>query len=273
MKRPGAGFGFLVALTWLASCGPNGVRSVMPGGRLDAAEEGGSGGSETGGTGGGASDTGGRPGTGGRLGTGGSTGGSPGTGGGTGGSGTGGSGTGGSGTGGAMSPPDAAPDLAPDLPPDAPETCVMGMAGVYMNNPFPNQTGKFSVRFSGSVSMAPSNGILALSMGAPNSFAGYAASIRFSPMGMIDVVNGADYGAATPLAYAANAVYRFRMTVDVAAHTYSVFVTPPGGSEMTLAMNYAFRSQQATVAGLNSWGVVMQSMATGNLKACGFSLE
>ena len=74
-------------------------------------------------------------------------------------------------------------------------------------------------------------------------------------------------------AYAANAVYRFRMTVDVAAHTYSVFVTPPGGSEMTLAMNYAFRSQQATVAGLNSWGVVMQSMATGNLKACGFSLE
>ena len=40
------------------------------------------------------------------------------------------------------------------------------------------------------------------------------------------------------------------MTVNVAARTYSATVTPPGASPVTIASDYAFRSEQASVASL-----------------------
>jgi len=255
--------GLAVAVAWLG-CGPTGVRRVAPVKVMPDAEP-----QET--------DTGGAPGTGGKPGTGGSpgTGGKPGTGGSpaTGGS----PGTGGGpatgGMGGSV-PPDAAPDLAPDLAPDtAPETCVTGMAGAFMNTPMPSKTGTFTVRFNATASAAPSNGIVALSMGAATGFAGYAAVARFNPMGMIDAVNGAAYEAAANVAYTANTTYQFKLTVNVTAHTYSVFVTPPGGAEVTIGSDLSFRTGTTTVPRLDSWGVAMQSMATGTLKACGFTVE
>jgi hypothetical protein len=270
----GAISGLVVALAWLA-CGPTGVRHVVPGKvKPDAAvEEGGAGGGDdTGGRPGtGGRATGGSPGTGGDFNTGGSTGGKVGTGGdfNTGGS----SATGGNlGTGGSV-PPDAAPDLAPDLAPDGPEMCVTGTSGTFMNTPMPSKTGTFTVRFSVTPTAAPTNGIVALSMGAGMLFADYAVSVRFSPMGMIDVINGANYEATPAMTYAQNAVYRVRLTVNVTAHTYSAYVTPPGGNETRIGNNLAFRTQQATVNRLDSWGVAMQGMATGSLKACGFTVE
>jgi hypothetical protein len=264
-RRVGAISGLLVALAWLG-CGPTGVRHVVPVKVLPDADapEGGSGGDP---------GTGGRPGTGGKPGTGGSpaTGGSPGTGGSpaTGGS----PGTGGSpatgGMGGSV-PPDAAPDLAPDT---APETCVSGMPGGFMNTPMPSKAGTFTVRFSASASAAPSNGIVALSMGPATGFAGYAAAARFNPMGMIDAVNGGAYEAASAIAYTASATYQFRFTVNVTAHTYSAYVTPPSGAETMLGSNLSFRTGTTTVTRLDSWGVAMQSMATGTIKACGFTVE
>jgi hypothetical protein len=261
--------GPLLLLLSLA-CGPVGTRHVQVAPRADASEDTGGSGPDTGGSGGSrtpdASATGGR-------GTGGSTGGSGGGGGAS--SDTGGQGgrDASPGTGGTMGPPDASPDLAPDLPPDAAETCVTGMAGAYMNTPMANQTGKFTVRFSASASMSPSNGIVGLSMGPQNSFAGYAVAVRFNTTGTIDGINGGSYAAVSTVNYTAGGSYQFRMTVDVAAHSYSLFVTPPGGTEATVANNYGFRTGTTTVAGLNSWAVVMQSMATGTLKACGFALQ
>ena len=257
----------LLVLLLSLACGPVGTRNVHVAPRADAAEDtGGSGGPDTGGTGGSrtpdASATGGR-GTGGSTGGGGATGGSGGEAG----------RDASAGTGGTMGPPDASPDLAPDLPPDGPETCVMGMAGVYMNTPMPNQTGKFTVHVSASASVAPSNGIVALSMGPQNTFSGYSVAIRFNTTGTIDAINGAGYSAASTVNYTQNTRYQFRITVDVAAHSYSVFVTPAGGSEATLGSNYGFRTGTTGVTGLNSWAVVMQSMATGTLQACGFALE
>jgi poly(3-hydroxybutyrate) depolymerase len=40
------------------------------------------------------------------------------------------------------------------------------------------------------------------------------------------------------------------MVVNVPAHTYNVYVTPQGRMEITLASNYAFRTEQATVTSL-----------------------
>jgi hypothetical protein len=273
-NRPGTSLVFLAGLLWLsASCGPVGARHVKPG-QLDASDDGGSGGeSDTGGTGGGG--TGGSTGGTGGGGTGGS-----GTGvstGGSGGGGTGGStgGTGGGGTGGrdASVPPDLAPDVGVDAPPDAPQTCVTGMPSVFMNTPMASQTGKFTAHFSVTATASPTNAIVAFSLGAQTGFAGYAAAARLNPMGMLDAVNAGNYDSVASIPYAANTTYQFRLAVDVAAHTYSVYVTPPGGSEATIGTGYAFRTGQTNVASLNSWGVVMQMAAAGTIKVCGFAIE
>jgi hypothetical protein len=62
--------------------------------------------------------------------------------------------------------------------------------------------------------------------------------------------------------------YHFRLVVNVASHTYSVFVTPAGGSEQTVATNFSFRSEQSGVTSLNNWAVWAQ---VGSVTACGFN--
>ena len=268
--RPGTPLAFLAVLLWLgATCGPVGTRNVTAG-KTDAGEEGTGGSDESGGTGG-------RQTPDARQNTGGSSGGTGGLG--TGGAGTGGAGTGGAGTGGAtggMGGRDAATELMPDTappPPDAPSTCYTGMPGVFMNNPMTSKTGKFTARFSVTASASPTNGIIAFSMGPQTGFAGYAASVRFNPMGSIDAVNGGAYGSASNIPYTANTTYHFRMAIDVAAHTYSAWVTPAGGNETLIGTGYGFRTGQTGINALDSWGVVMQSAATGTIKACGFIVE
>ena len=38
-----------------------------------------------------------------------------------------------------------------------------------------------------------------------------------------------------------------------ARHTYSAYVTPAGGSEVAIGVNYAFRSEQSAVGTLATW--------------------
>ena len=86
---------------------------------------------------------------------------------------------------------------------------------------------------------------------APRDAADVAAIVRFNDKGAIDVRNGSSFKADQVLGYSANKVYRVRMLVNVASKTYSVFVTPAGQAEISLAKDYAFRSQQAAVQSLN----------------------
>ena len=48
--------------------------------------------------------------------------------------------------------------------------------------------------------------------------------------------------------------YRVQMTVNVTTRTYSATVTPPGGSAVVIANNYAFRTEQASVTSLANIG-------------------
>ena len=89
---------------------------------------------------------------------------------------------------------------------------------------------------------------------------------------MIDAIDGGQYQAASVIPYMAGATYHFRMVVNVGAHTYSTYVTPAGGGELTVGANYGFRTG-TNVASLSSWGVVMQSTAAGTITACAFSVQ
>jgi|GEM_PF-1309327 len=65
---------------------------------------------------------------------------------------------------------------------------------------------------------------------------------RLDPGGFFQVRDGADYDALTTISYVAGEQYHVRIAADMLAKTYSVWVTPPGGSETQLAADYAFRA-------------------------------
>jgi hypothetical protein len=71
-----------------------------------------------------------------------------------------------------------------------------------------------------------------------------------------------DVRAAATIPYAAVGTYHFRLIINVPAHTYSIFVTPPGGTEQTVGSNFAFRTEQNAVTSLDSWGVIVNKVGT-----------
>ncbi|WNG62587.1 alpha-12C2-mannosidase [Archangium gephyra] len=73
-------------------------------------------------------------------------------------------------------------------------------------------------------------------------YSSMAMSIRMNPSGFFDVRRGGAYAALASVPYQANTTYHVRMRTDLVAKTYSVWVTPPGGSEVLVADRFAFRS-------------------------------
>ncbi len=63
------------------------------------------------------------------------------------------------------------------------------------------------------------------------------------------------------------------MVVNVATHTYSTYVTPAGGSEIAVGVNYAFRTEQNGVTSLNNWGALVNTSPAGTLQVCNFTLQ
>jgi hypothetical protein len=98
-----------------------------------------------------------------------------------------------------------------------------------------------------------------LSQGNASGYADLAVTPRFYTSSQIDARNGDAYEADVPLNYTAGTIYHFRMTVDIPAHIYSLYVTEAGGNEILVAENYSFRLGQETVESLDSWAVRAQS--------------
>ena len=142
--------------------------------------------------------------------------------------------------------------------------------GGFQNAAFATQTGAFTAEFDATPSASPINSYVALSQGAQTAHTGFAAIARFNPTGQIERRDGGVYAADSTINYSANVRYHFRLVVDVPSRSYSVFVTPQGGSEITVATNFAFRSEQSGVTSLNSRGIWA---GTGSLNVCGFVIQ
>jgi poly(beta-D-mannuronate) lyase len=155
-----------------------------------------------------------------------------------------------------------------------PSMCVTATAGsAWQNTPFSSQTGTFTAEFDVTPSAAPINGMVGLSQGPETGWTGFAVIVAFDTTNHFVARNGGAYQAATVIPYSANVSYHVRLEVNVPAHTYSAFLRPPGGSEQTLASNYAFRTEQASVTSLDSWGAGLNATPAGSLTACGFTLN
>lgn len=132
------------------------------------------------------------------------------------------------------------------------DTGVVASAGAgFQNTAIASQTGSFVATFYATPSVSLINSVIGFASTAPADYPDLAANVRFSPSGVIDARNGSAYQAGATVNYSGGQTYFIRMVVNVPAKTYSVFVTPPGGSEITLASNYAFRSEQSGVTSLN----------------------
>ncbi len=128
-------------------------------------------------------------------------------------------------------------------------------AGIWRNSSVPTQTGAFEAQFDATAATASTNAAVGLSNGPAADWTNLAAIVRFNSTGTIDARNGGDYAATTAIAYTAGTRYHFRLDVDLASHTYDIYVTPAGATERVLGTAFAFRTEQAAVPALNNLGL------------------
>ncbi|MGZ3600146.1 MAG: Ig-like domain-containing protein, partial [Ktedonobacterales bacterium] len=133
----------------------------------------------------------------------------------------------------------------------------------------PTQTGSFELMYDVTPVASTSSGVIGQSQYAPTAYTDLATGVAFEPTGVIDARNGVAYRAATTVNWVANHAYHFRLDIHIASHTYDIYVTPPGGSEITLGSNYAFRTEQQSSTSLGHWtAVTTQGGTYSNLTIC-----
>lgn len=152
----------------------------------------------------------------------------------------------------------------------APVCTTASAGGAVSNSSFAAQTGSFSAAWDVTPQASSIDGAVGLANGVATGWSNLAAIVRFNTAGTIDARNGGSYAAATSVSYAAGVSYHVRMAVTMASRTYSVYVTPAGGTETLLASNYAFRTERQGVTQLNDAAVLADS---GAIQACGFKLN
>ena len=135
-----------------------------------------------------------------------------------------------------------------------PSACTTAST-TWQNTAFATQTGSFTVQFDATPNAASIDGVTGLSQGAAAAYTDLAVAVRFNTGGQIDARNGSVYAAANVISYTAGSSYHFRLAINVASHTYSAYVTPPGGTEATIGAGFAFRIEQSTVTSLANWAV------------------
>jgi hypothetical protein len=110
-----------------------------------------------------------------------------------------------------------------------------------------------TVSFTMIPSAVPLDGVVGL--GDVDEVAGYpdlACIVRCNADGVIDARNGSVYGADVVVPYVVDKPYRFVVTINMATKKYDVFVTPDGGSQVQIANDYSFRTEQQAITKIDT---------------------
>jgi len=114
----------------------------------------------------------------------------------------------------------------------------------------PNQTGTFTFEVDVTAYTTTANdGTIGLSPAVPDSYPSMGVIVLFSAAGTIQVRNGSTYTSDVTYPYTLGTAYHLTITVNLAAHTYTVAVTAAGTMQV-IATNYAFRTEQAGATNL-----------------------
>ena len=144
--------------------------------------------------------------------------------------------------------------------------------GAWINNAFTSQSSTFTAEWDATPSATNIDAVMALSNGSQTAFTGFACLTRFNLSGTIDARDGGVFHSGSSITYTANTTYHFRLVVNVPSHTYSIYVTPAGGTEQAVGLNYAFRTEQSTVSALSNQGLIVDS-TTGSARLCNFVIS
>ncbi|HEU4733709.1 MAG TPA: hypothetical protein VFT22_37715, partial [Kofleriaceae bacterium] len=111
------------------------------------------------------------------------------------------------------------------------------------------------------------DGVIGLSPRPATSFDDLAATVRFSPDGVIDARSGDTYQADVALPYAAGEPRRVRIIANVATHTFSAYVATGGFDSVQLARRYEFRTAQSAASFLGDLDAIVDS-PQGTMSIC-----
>jgi Chitobiase/beta-hexosaminidase C-terminal domain len=122
---------------------------------------------------------------------------------------------------------------------------------------FSPQTAAFTYRFDMAASANNIDSVVGLGGVTPvTGYGDLACMVRFNSSGKIDARNGGAYAALADLPYSVGNVYSVIITVNPGAKTYDVTVSVNGGAAVQIAQDYAFRTEQASLASFNSMSLI-----------------
>jgi len=148
--------------------------------------------------------------------------------------------------------------------------CHSVATGQTFNGWLGTQTGTFTVRWSAEgFSADVLDAGFALARGKPTYFSGTSAIVLYAPDGEIKVRDG-DHYPPSGVRYPLERFLHYRMTVDVPANRYSVWVKDANQPETQLAAGYAFRNPTSV---LDGWMIRVDAASSGSFKACNVSVK
>jgi hypothetical protein len=154
-------------------------------------------------------------------------------------------------------------------PPPPPPPCIQSSTSTWRGDDFAQQTGTFVATWDATPNGYSINSVVGLSTNAATQYEQVAVTLRFYTNGRIEALNGASYGAVTPVSYTTGVTYHFRVVVDLSAKRYDAYVTPSGGTELQIANDYLFRTEQSSASSLGHWNTFAE---TGNQTVCNFTV-
>jgi hypothetical protein len=135
----------------------------------------------------------------------------------------------------------------------------------------------FTATFDATPSISAMDASLGFFSPAPSPHPPLSQFIHFSPAGFIQAADG-DGLMPSNLPYTAGQTYHFRLVENLPAVTYSVFVTPPGATEVPLGTNLQVPLNQRGATTLNGWGLQINDLLVNGpdgatLSVCNFALR
>ena len=134
-------------------------------------------------------------------------------------------------------------------------TCFLS-SGKWVNLPLSRvETHSFRISYDAAPSSPGVDAVTGLSSGPASEYTDLAAIIRFNSKGTIDARNGSTYAAISVIPYVAGLTYHFVLDINISTHTYNAYVML-GSVRAPIGVNFAFRSEQASVPSLNNIGAM-----------------
>jgi len=161
-----------------------------------------------------------------------------------------------------------------------PAGCVNSPAGSGIQRvslPFTPDGHGFTATFDATPSISAIDATLGFFSPAPGLHPPLSQFIHFSPAGFIQAANG-DMLIPSNVRYAAGQRNHFRLTENLPAATYSLFVTAPGAAEIPLGTNLQVPGDQRGVTTLAGWGLQINGLLVNapdgaTLSVCNFAIR